>query len=157
MYFKDNKQFYKLLIILLMLLSLVIVLEEAWWARYLPQLYIVPFIALYLLYYFKNKKINKILFSIITILLTINIYFFIQYNVYPKHEYFKTINKQLSIDTKETIYVYTDSFNGAVYNLYDKNLKIKIIKNNDKYENKQYKKSLIYNDMLTIYQENKKE
>lgn len=155
MFFKDKNIFYKILILLTLLGFLIMVLEEAWWARYLPQLYILPLIAIYLLYYFRNKGNNlcSIFLSSIVLLLIVNLGIFIKYNVEPKFNLFENIKNEIGLNLDNELYIYTESFDGVVYNLYDRNLKVNVINNVEKYENSNYKKYLVYNQMLTIYEE----
>lgn len=157
MFFKDKKIFYKLLTILLMIIALILILDESWWARYLPQIYIIPFIAVYLLESFRKKKINRLISAFIIISLFVNIIIFARYNFGPKFENYSNINKELLVKETEEIYVYTESFNGAVFNLYDKGYKINIVSDIEKIDTNKYTKKKIYNDMLTIFTEKKTE
>jgi len=158
MYFSSKKTFFKISIILLLLTSLVIILEEAWWARYLPQLYILPFIAIYFLYYFDKKKISNILIVFLILLLSTNLSLFFKYNMLYRIRVSNSIRSEINLLNNENIInVYSKAFDGAIYNLYDKKLKVNIIQDTKEYENDEYINKLIYCEKLNIYELKEKE
>ncbi len=144
---KDRNLFIIISLLLLSIIIFVIVLDEAWWARYLPQLYLLPVIALYLLYYFNYRKINVFLSFALVVVLILNCYYIFDNNTFQNLKKYKVIDNQLSqIKSCTNCEVYTKDFSGAIYNLYDVNNSIKVL-NEPKVESG----DIIYNNMLYIY------
>lgn len=149
LYSKDRNTFNLIFLTILSIIIFIFILEEAWWARYLPQLYLFPIISLYILYYFKQVKINKIISLFLVYLLLFNSYLIIENNIIPNIERYKKINNELvQISTCKNCEIYTTDFNGAMFNIYDVNKQIKVLK---KYKNNY--STVLYNDMIYVYKE----
>ena len=92
---KIRKEKDKLIIFLFPIISIIIssiLVGESWWARYVPQLYYLPIIAIVLvLYIFKNKIIP----SLLTILLVLNSLFFL-YGTYNSLRSSYIIEKEIN-------------------------------------------------------------
>lgn len=155
-YFKDKKLFFRLGSVVFIIVFMILILDESWWARYLPQVYILPFIAIYILDKYRNKKINNILITLLLGLLIVNTGYFVKYNTQFNIERFKNIKNELSnLNDNCNYLIYTSDFNGAVYNIQDINKNIKTIssiKGHDK-----DKIIPVYNNMLNLILEDKKE
>ena len=116
---KIYKEKDKLIIFLFPIISIIIssiLVGESWWARYVPQLYYLPIIAIILvLYIFKNKKIIP---SLITILLILNSLFFI-YGTYNSLRNSYIIDKQIN-KVKNSIIVKTkEKYTYGLYYIFD--------------------------------------
>lgn len=99
-------------------------ISESWWARYTPYLYLFPIIALVLLL-FENKYFKYILFSILSILIILNLCYFIKYNTVVNYNNSKKILNDindLSKNKKVIIVDEKDEFVGMMYNFEDKNI-----------------------------------
>lgn len=146
--YKDDKRTFKLLtLILVPIIILTLALEESWWARYLPQVYIIPIVALLLLYKYRFKKVNTVVMVVLSILMLYNSWIFVSKLMIVKSEEFRTIRNDLkTLSSSKDLYVYTSDFNGAVYNLYDLNKNIHIIGDSNQLskDNKPYYKNMLY-------------
>lgn len=114
----------------------VILVGENWWARYIPQLYLIPIgilgMLMYLSKYFKKIKINKALILIIFSVVTLNILTFTS-SFNELLITFKKIDQdliemkymedlELKLGGEEKLY-------GYFYNLNDKNIDYKVVDN----------------------------
>ena len=110
-------------------LSLIIILKDTWWARYLPQLYLIPIISIILFNTIKTTKkkaINLIFISLLTlnsILVTGPQTLILLEQKIKIEKEFKKIKK---ISKKEELIITTNEFTGGIYNIHDKHNKIKI-------------------------------
>ena len=148
LYFKNKKLFAQIGIIIGTITLLILILDESWWARYMPQLYVVPIVAILILYIFKGRKINIIMLSLISILLIINTGIIIRYNTIVNIKKFNEVKTELkTLKNDESLLLYTTDFNGAMFNIYDinKNIKILLTLDDAKKESKLY-----YNNMIEI-------
>ena len=72
--YKTKKTIYLLLIIYNLII--IVILKDAWWARYLPQLYLFPFIVIMMIKELKeDKKILKFLEQFLLLFLIFNFSF----------------------------------------------------------------------------------
>ena len=112
---------------MLITLIIIFILEGSWWARYIPQLYIVPIIAL-ILSFEKNNKKSLILPKILISLMAINIYYFVSYNTQAHLENSIKIRRELKkLKKGDNVIINPDEeFAGAIYNFYDVIKKIEI-------------------------------
>lgn len=123
---KDNIELtYNILLIVMLGTILLLVLEDSWWARYSPHLYLYIILAMILLLsQFKNHKalIYKYVSSIMTILITINLIFFIAYNLIPtiKTSARSTVERQRlkEIATSENVVLEVNISNPNLYGIY---------------------------------------
>ena len=114
---------------------LICIVSDTWWARYFPQLYLIPFIALFYLKLDK-LKITKFIKFLIIILLIININFSSYIMFYKTISRNKIITNNINNYKKDYI-IDTKKFNGIIYNFYDNHGNIEYNKNikiNDNYE-----------------------
>ena len=148
LYYKDKEMFKKIFIVLGTILFVILLLDESWWARYLPQVYLIPVISLLILYIFKYRKINKVIMCFIVIVLIINTGIIFKYNTIENIKKFNEIKNDLNIlKTEEKLKVFTTDFNGAVYNIYDINNNICVLKKiNEEENNIEYH----YNNMIQL-------
>ena len=152
LYFKNKKLFAQIGIIIGTIILLILILDESWWARYMPQLYIIPIIAVIILYIFKERKINLILLSFISIMLILNTVLIIKYNTLENVQKFKNLNTELeTLKNDNCLLVYTTDFGGAVFNIYDLNKNIKILSD---VSNMPKETKMFYNNMIEVNEEN---
>ena len=133
------------LIPILTTLLLIVIQKDTWWARYLPQIYLIPIISL-LVYKNsnKNKKANQFVITLTTILL-------INSALVAGPAMLNIINQKIILEKefttlKETdenieLIVVANEFSGAVYNIADihKNITVKEkIENKDDYKENRY-------------------
>ena len=124
------KQGKKLTIILANLftgltLFLPFVMGDIWWARYYPQLYLIPISAI-ILALLTNKKVMKTLSYVIMILMIVNIYFFVSKgfeSVKNNHGFinldFDRLNATCAVNPNGVIYLNYTMFEGTIYNVND--------------------------------------
>ena len=147
LYFKDRKLFARFFIIVCTLTLLILILEESWWARYMPQIYIIPVLAILILYIFRKRKVNLILITFLIITTIINTGIIVKYNTIPNYERFVEIKENLkTLKNNNEMTVYTTDFNGAIYNIYDVNQNINVVNKLD--ENTSFK--FYYNNMIYV-------
>lgn len=147
LYFKDRKLFARFFIIVCTLTLLILILEESWWARYMPQIYIIPVLAILILYIFIKRKVNLILITFLIITTIINTGIIVKYNTIPNYERFVEIKENLkTLKNNNEMTVYTTDFNGAIYNIYDVNQNINVVNKLD--ENTSFK--FYYNNMIYV-------
>lgn len=147
LYFKDRKLFARFFIIVGTLTLLILILEESWWARYMPQIYIIPVLAILILYIFRKRKVNLILITFLIITMIINTGIIVKYNTIPNYERFVEIKENLkTLKNNNEMTVYTTDFNGAIYNIYDVNQNINVVNKLD--ENTSFK--FYYNNMIYV-------
>lgn len=132
-YLIKYKKSANVILALISIVLSVILVGENWWARYIPQLYyivIISIFVLYNLYRSKNKMYLKIFSIIISVLIFINSLMFIYAKKYSINEY-KQINKEMAeLKLKEIeIFIDTSGLYGVLYNLSDKNINFTINNN----------------------------
>ena len=128
------------------ILLTMILLGENWWARYVPQFYLLPIgtiiLILYVSKYMKKEIISKVFASLITIVLALNCCCFFYVN-YVNLKTFTEIEKDLK-EMKKTknlrLKATTDTLYGYYYNLNDQKIDYTVAKK-IKEENKVYKYS----------------
>lgn len=127
------KQKHKATIYLIPIIGTIIlitILKDAWWARYIPQLYITPIIALILNKKEENKK-QKITNIALIVVLTINTILIAgpaTLNIILEKQKVEESFKELKIEKDTKIIIKTDEFTGAVYNIKDKYKNIQNVK-----------------------------
>ena len=109
--------------------ALIFILSESWWARYIPQLYMITIFAfiLLLLDIGYKKSIYKILnVSLFAILISINVWFFINSAVLYGfsrsrviHKDFDLLKREIKKDNNIKFNISRNEFPGAWYNYYD--------------------------------------
>lgn len=139
-----NKQFNKLIPYLLILIAmaiLVLATDGSWWARYTPYLWILP---IFNIIYFANKKskVTKIIASVLSILIMINVSIIIYANFSKYLKNYANVQKDLQefknyANTQSNVEVLlkTSEHEGIKYNIADLGIdttKIKYVKKIEK-------------------------
>lgn len=115
---------------------MIVAISESWWARYLPQTYLITIFALIItLIYIKNNKgiIFKIAACAFSLLILANMYFFVEYNVIKSFKEFsiisQDINRVKALDDGNDLLEVAVNFplEGAIYNYYDVNHRVIIV------------------------------
>ncbi len=112
-------------------LFIILILKESWWARYLPQLYLIPFIVLFLLNGM-NGDLPKNISKFIVLALLINFYIIFN-SVYESIGYgmlqgSKEIDEvQRVLKDEQTIKVSSKELPGALFNVIDKFSNVEIV------------------------------
>ena len=144
-YKKDKIVFILTIIPAIITFILIFTLGESWWARYFPQLYFIPLIAI-LYSNYNNKKYNKIVSAIVIIVLLINSllifgasslksYLFTRRQNELQTEFEKiTSPKECELELNTTL------FHGALYNVRDKQKDYNINYTVKKNKKQEYKK-----------------
>lgn len=122
----DKKVFTMYAIFFSITLMLILFLNEAWWARYFPQIYLVVLASILLLNRYANKKFFLFIqYAFIAVLLVNNFITF--YNAvslgYRKNVIYNTnfsAFENENYNKGTTFIIYTKSFHGAKYNIMDK-------------------------------------
>ena len=120
-YRKDKELFFNMYIPIIITIGMIFLLSESWWARYFPQIHLIPFFAILSLNILKNK-IFKMLSYILLSLLLINSAFVIDSTIDFNRAYSNEVASEISIlknnvDDDCNIELYTPSFHGALYNI----------------------------------------
>jgi hypothetical protein len=131
-FIKEKRDYIPYLIPILATLFIIIIMKESWWARYLPQLYAMPMIAIIMLTEIKHNKITKYSIPFLLIMLFINSYLIISPQL-EEINYQRNIIKNEEeliklIPEDEEILIATPEFDGAIFNIYDNHKNLKIIK-----------------------------
>lgn len=137
-FMKNRKNNFPFLLSIGGTILIIFLMKESWWARYLPQLYVLPILVIIMLKTFKYNKITNMLAAFLTITLIINSYLIFNYQFIEITHQEKINNKQIkyikSIPQKTKLLVETSSlandnpmFDGSVYNLHDIHPNIKVI------------------------------
>lgn len=133
LYNKNNKKLMLFFIPIFITVGMIFFLQEAWWARYFPQLYIFPLVALFLLNENSNIKLVRIMqYVFIFVLLTNN---FITFQDAVKRTYNNNVKCNIEFQLFESVpktpdsimVIYTTSFNGAKFNIIDRTREENII------------------------------
>ncbi len=130
---KQMREFWILTAFILVSILLVLITDGSWWARYVPYIYLYPIIVVAL---FASKKgvLNKIIASIICVLLVINVSL-ISYaacshtlSVYRKTEKaFAKIEKENNEGNEVKLALREDAFACLLYNIRDKGVNVKLV------------------------------
>lgn len=126
---KDWKNVWQVLLPLVPIALIVLVVSEAWWARYLPQLFLVPAVAVISMLLMKRYILaNVLMFALLfNMLLTLNLQIAgqvagINYNRSEE----KAVNLLLE-NGKYTPKLYLGPFNGLAYRYYERYGKVIIL------------------------------
>lgn len=141
MFIKKSKYLILILIPLIIICLLILFISESWWARYIPYLYLVPLIALFLTS-LRKSKVNYLLFIMLFIPMFINILYFFQYNTLHNYMTSKEIRECLNSVPKNKRIIVIDeqnTFLGALYNLEDRNIQFSVTSEKNKNSKKLYK------------------
>ena len=148
--FKNDKNVFKYICIIIGGIFLTtLFMAEAWWARYSPQLYLIPIMAMFGIFFVANncekkkrRTVENLVGTIIFILMIINIWPFAYWRV-KDIKYAKSIKESIVVlkevtDNNEKVEI---SFNGTDYygilfNIRDYEVKYKL--NKDNKENKEH-------------------
>lgn len=156
-FYKINKKMgtYILLILLGVILTTVM-LDEAWWARYSPQLYLIPIISLFVLFVIANNcsKFTKLILNVIAIfvsvILVINCLYFIKWRINDLN-IARGINKNFYYFTEEkeeeevvNIALTSKEAYGILFYLKDRNIKYNLVPLNNSMEKQLYNFSIRY-------------
>ncbi len=156
--FNENKKIFKYLIIMLFgILITTLCMAEAWWARYSPQLYLIPIITIFGLCYCSNNnqgKVKRIIINMISIiifiLLIFNSYTFIYWRIQDIDNSKKIENslyelKEMSKNNEEVeISLSENNYYGILFNIRDYKIKYKLIKNDKTKEHYAYNYQILY-------------
>lgn len=120
-------------------LILIIILEDTWWARYLPQFYLLPIISLIIFNDIELKKKTKMLINVsFTIILIINSLLILAprtLDILMQKIKIEESFKELNIKENTVVFIETDEFTGSIYNIKDRYNNIQVTKNLDNKEN----------------------
>ena len=132
-------------------------MAEAWWARYSPQLYLIPIITIFGLCYCSNNnqgKVKRIIINMISIiifiLLIFNSYTFIYWRIQDIDNSKKIENslyelKEMSKNNEEVeISLSENNYYGILFNIRDYKIKYKLIKNDKTKEHYAYNYQILY-------------
>lgn len=156
--FKTNKNVFKYLIaILLGIFITTLCMAEAWWARYSPQLYVIPALAMFGLFYVGNGDENKakkiicnIISSIIFAIMIMNVCVFIYWRIQDVKSSKNIQNGMYNLkETSESSEEFEISFNdnnyyGILFNVRDYGINYKLTENKEDKENYAYNYQILY-------------
>jgi len=130
-YEKENIKYVLLPIVSIIIASLLV--GEFWWARYVPQLYLMPLITIgiwvYLIKYFKKKLLAKLCVIVLITVIIVNMSFF-SYIIYREINIFKDITsdiKELKNTKDLKLKTTTKNLYGYYYTLNDNGVKYTIV------------------------------
>jgi hypothetical protein len=165
--YKINQALFWLLLLPLMTtLFLILILEENWWARYFPQLYWLPILAIIILIIMPSKNSKRFIFNIILIaVMFLNLHYFCKWNFVLNNEAYKNINKDIASlkilhNNNQKLYIYNTHFESLMYNFKDKmgdciNEDFIIIYDIDTFDKEKYQYvGSIYQGMSELYIDN---
>jgi hypothetical protein len=145
-----------ILLILLGVILTTVMLDEAWWARYSPQLYLIPIISLFVLFVIANNcsKFTKLILNVIAIfvsvILVINCLYFIKWRINDLN-IARGINKNFYYFTEEkeeeevvNIALTSKEAYGILFYLKDRNIKYNLVPLNNSMEKQLYNFSIRY-------------
>lgn len=138
-YKKDKKIFTYICIIMIPIILTTLLLEEAWWARYSPQLWLIAVIAIYNLFIILNCIENKVLKTVIIIALFVilatvasNEYLYAKLR-FDDIKTYRNISREISVLKEKGIE--DISLNspkvGILFNLEDKRVNYNLVERND--------------------------
>ena len=130
---------------------IILIFDECWWARYLPQLYFIPFLVLLILEYFNKSSFIKYAKYFLLIVLIINIFLHSLsiFEVYKTNYLFFKEFKNTVRNSKGTIYVDVEDCEGAIFNVTDLTKNYSLIKDNVELEG--YNEFTLLFDCFKIY------
>lgn len=155
-YMKNKKIASYITVILSGIFVSTIILDEAWWARYSPQLYLIPIISLFLLFIIanENKRLLKTILNIsgivVSIIISINVLYFINCRVNDLkvarniNRTFYEFKKTYSDDNNMDVALTTKDYYGMLFNLKDKGIKYNLIPMNENMKNQLYEYGIRY-------------
>lgn len=118
---------------------LIIILSDAWWARYIPQFYLLPIISLIIFNETELKKKSKTLINLsFIVILIINSLLILApktLDTFMQKIKVEESFKELNISKNNVVFIETDEFTGSVYNIKDKYNNIEVTNNLDNKEN----------------------
>ena len=132
---KEKNNLKYILLPLISIIVTTVLVGESWWARYVPQLYLLPIgtltLSVYLSKYKKSKLFSNIKIFSLVLLILINAYFFLSIDykevkgfIDIKHDIEKMKNMR---DLR--IKLGTDNLYGYYYTLNDNNVSYSVVKN----------------------------
>ncbi len=156
--FKNNKNVFKYIIaILLGTFVTTLCMAEAWWARYSPQLYLIPILAMFGLFYIANVNKSKakailenVISSIVFIIMMINVCVFVYWRIedieVARNVKYSMYNLKEMAESRDEIEISFNNNNyyGIIFNLRDYNVKYKLTDNKESKENYAYNYQLLY-------------
>jgi hypothetical protein len=161
--YKNNKiEFQICSIVLISVIVSTIIMTESWWARYAPQLYIIPILALIMLFAnlnflfeTKNKNYIKIIFTMLMCIfmcstIFINTYNFVEWRI-KDIELFEKVSTDMYKIKKDsqgkTMNISKPEFLGLLFNLNDQNVKFNITNVDDQNVENVYS---VYNGWIKV-------
>mgnify|MGYP004520457751 CR=1 FL=1 len=152
LYKKQGNVFLYCMTILVAIVLTTLILDEAWWARYSPQLWLLPVIALFVIFYNNNnvsikqlRFINLFIGALLTILIIVNNLMFIKWRVNDLRISINIIEEVKRISNENTsveLGLIDKSRFGILYNLNDNKLNYKLV------EYKEDMKNFFYNNWI---------
>ena len=120
---KNKELFWFVSLPIISMILIIILVSDTWWARYFPQLYLMPIFALIYLKVF-NTKIMKVLKYFLLIFLLINISLFIIKSVNLNYQETKSLynivgNYKTLKESNDYILIDSTIYQGYTYNFYD--------------------------------------
>lgn len=156
--FKNDKNVFKYLIaILLGIFITTLCMAEAWWARYSPQLYLIPILAMFGLFYIANideskakKIIVNVIGTIVFVIMMINVCIFIYWRI-QDIKVAKNIKEgmynlgEIAEDSDEFEISFNDNnYYGILFNVRDYDIKYKLTENKETKEHYAYNYQILY-------------
>ena len=148
---KNKENVIELLIPIFATLFIIVILKESWWARYIPQLYLMPFLAIAILNKVKSNKVSKLLTNFVLIVLFLNAYLVFNPAMEEIVAQKRNIEEAFKVveNTDAPVYVYTSEFDGSIFNVYDRNHNIIVVDTNDDIEG--YNRINVMGSMVRTY------
>lgn len=132
------------MIVIFTTLALMVILKDAWWARYIPQFYLIPFSLILIIMSLNKTKISKTINFVFITLLVINIGLVslpLLNSAYSNTVKINVNFSNLKIKKDTKLFIETEEFSGAVYNIKDRYKNVENIKEFN--EDGDYKKVII--------------
>lgn len=156
--FKNNRSVFKyIMAILLGIVITTVCMDEAWWARYSPQLYLIPILAIFGLFYISNtteNKIKNITINILTIFMIIlmfmNVSSFMYWRMKDIKESKNIENSILNLKdylegTDEKVIAFNDNYYyGILFNIRDYKIEYQLTENKEMKEHYAYNYQILY-------------
>lgn len=148
---KKRKNIVQYIIPVIATTFLIIIFDECWWARYIPQLYLLPFIVLAMLEEIKKINIVKYIKYFILFFIVMNIY--LSANIICYDMSTKYLENESAIEamrnSKETVYVNIGRFTGSLFNIADNAKEYQIVSDGTVLE--EYTMYEFLNEKVCIY------
>lgn len=155
---KNNRNIFKYFMAILIGISITtLCLDEAWWARYSPQIYLIPVLTIFSLFYISNiveNKRKKIVINVITvfviILMFINVSSFIHWRVQDIKEAKNIENSIVNLknyieEKNEKEITFNDNnYYGILFNMRDYKVEYQLTKNKETKEHYAYNYQILY-------------